>query len=118
MTRQPRIVFYHKQTCTTCRKAKVLLNELQLEVVPRDLDKERLSESDLDNLIGMLDHTKFLNARNELYRSCKMAEQTPDRAQAVKLMAQEPNLIRRPLLAFGSQVIIGLDESAYRRLCE
>jgi arsenate reductase-like glutaredoxin family protein len=31
-------------------------------------------------------------------------------------MAREPNLIRRPLLIRGSQIIFGFDETAYRKL--
>ena len=45
-----KIAFYQKPTCTTCRKAKAVLEELKLEFQQntRDLDKERLSESEFD----------------------------------------------------------------------
>jgi arsenate reductase-like glutaredoxin family protein len=33
-------------------------------------------------------------------------------------MAKEPNLIRRPLLVDGTQIIIGFDEAAYRKLAK
>jgi arsenate reductase-like glutaredoxin family protein len=33
-------------------------------------------------------------------------------------MSKEPNLIRRPLLVKGSQLIIGFDEAAYRKLAK
>lgn len=110
------ITFYQKPTCTTCRKAKALLQELKLDFKSRDLDKERLSESELDQLIGSRDYKGFLNTRNELYRSRNMAEHPPTRQETLKLMAKEPNLIRRPLLISGSQIIIGFDEVAYRTL--
>jgi Spx/MgsR family transcriptional regulator len=111
-----KIAFYQKPSCTTCRKAKALLQELKLDFASRDLDKERLSESELDQLIGERDYKGFLSARNELYRSRKMAEHPPTRQEALKLMAKEPNLIRKPLLISGSQIIIGFDEAAYRKL--
>jgi Spx/MgsR family transcriptional regulator len=111
-----KIAFYQKPSCTTCRKAKDLLQELKLDFASRDLDKERLSESELDQLIGERDYKGFLSARNELYRSRNMAEHPPTRQEALKLMAKEPNLIRRPLLITGSQIIIGFDEAAYRKL--
>jgi Spx/MgsR family transcriptional regulator len=111
-----KIAFYQKPSCTTCRKAKDLLQELKLDFTSRDMDKERLSESELDQLIGERDYKGFLSARNELYRSRNMAEHPPTRQEALKLMAKEPNLIRRPLLISGSQIIIGFDEAAYRKL--
>ena len=82
----------------------------------RDLDKERLTEDELDELIGERDYQEFLNTRNELYRNRNMKEHPPSRAEAIKLMAKEPNLIRRPLLIRGSRIIFGFDEAAYRKL--
>jgi arsenate reductase len=92
------------------------LLELKLDFDSRDLDKQRLSESELDNLIGTRNYKLFLNTRNELYRDRNMAEKPPTRPEAIKVMSKTPNLIRRPLLLSGSQVIIGFDEAAYRIL--
>jgi arsenate reductase-like glutaredoxin family protein len=92
------------------------LLELKLNFDSRDLDQQPLSEAELDKLIGERDYKAFLSPRNELYRERNMAEKPPSRADAIKLMSKTPNLIRRPLLAHGSRVIIGFDEAAYRIL--
>jgi len=42
------------------------LLELKLNFDSRDLDKQPLSESELDQLIGDRDYREFLNPRNEL----------------------------------------------------
>ena len=86
------------------------------ELESRDLDKQRLTEAELDELIGNRDYKDFLNARNEMYRVHKMKEHPPSRADAIKLMAKEPNLIRRPVVIRGSQMVLGFDEEAYRQL--
>ena len=90
--------------------------EEKVDFESRDLDKQRLSEKELDALIGKRDYREFLNTRNELYRKQNMKEHPPTRAEAIKLMAKEPNLIRRPLLVRGSTIIFGYDEDAYRKL--
>lgn len=90
--------------------------ELGAELESRDLDKERLTEAELDELIGERDHKDFLNTRNDLYRTRKMKEHPPSRSEAIKLMAKEPNLIRRPLVLQGSKMLLGFDEAAYRKL--
>jgi len=82
----------------------------------RDLDKQRLTEAELGQLIGERDYRQFLNPRNELFRKRKMKEHPPTRAEAIELMAKQPNLIRRPLLVRGSEIIFGFDEDAYRKL--
>ena len=89
---------------------------LGAEIESRDLDKERLTEVELEELIGNRDYKEFLNTRNELYRVRKMKEHPPSRAEAIKLMAKEPNLIRRPVVIRGSQMVLGFDEAAYRKL--
>jgi len=86
------------------------------ELESRDLDKRRLTEAELEKLIGDRDYKEFLNTRNELYRSRKMKDHPPSRAEAIKLMAKEPNLIRRPLVIRGAQMVLGFDEVAYRKL--
>ena len=90
--------------------------ELKLDFTLRDLDKQPLTESELDQLIGKRDYKEFLNPRNELYRKRHIAKRPPTRAEALTLMAEHPNLIRRPLLVRGSQIIIGFDDPAYRKL--
>jgi arsenate reductase len=67
-------------------------------------------------LIGDRDYKLFLNARNELYREKKMKESPPSRREAIRLMSQHPNLIRRPILVKGKEIVLGWDEDAMRKL--
>jgi arsenate reductase len=81
-----------------------------------DLSKDRLTADDLENLIGDRDHRDFLNTRNELYRAKNMKENPPLRAEAIRMMAKEPNLIRRPVILAGGRVVLGFDEEGIARL--
>lgn len=90
--------------------------ERKIEFDSRDLDQQRMSATELDELIGKRDYKEFLNTRNEIYRERKMKDKPPSRAEMIKLMAKEPNLIRRPIVVKGSQIILGFEESAYRKL--
>ncbi len=87
-----------------------------VELELRDLAKVRLTAEELDKLIGNRDYKLFLNPRNELYRDRKMAEKPPSRGEALRLMAQEPNLIRRPVVIRGARIVLGYDEEALKKL--
>src|ERR1700688_4746264 len=113
-----KIKFLQKPSCTTCRKAKAFLEKRKVELDLRDLGKDRLSVEDLDALIGKRDHRMFLNTRNELYRTRKMGQNPPSRDEALKLMAAEPNLIRRPVVLRGSDIVLGYDEEALKRIAK
>jgi len=92
------------------------LQEKGIDLEFRDLDKQRLSAGELDELIGERDYREFLNTRNELYRARNMKEYPPSRTEAIKLMVAEPNLIRRPVVIAGGKIILGYDEEALRKL--
>lgn len=85
-------------------------------LVERDLGREPLSEAELRDLVGNRDPREFLNTRNELYRRKKMAENPPSPSEAIRLMAANPNLIRRPIVARGGEQVLGFDEVALARL--
>ena len=87
-----------------------------MELELRDLDKQRLTVTELDALIGSRDFQLFLNTRNALYRKRKMAEKPPSRDEALKLMAANPNLIRRPVVIRGGRIVLGYDEPALKKL--
>jgi Spx/MgsR family transcriptional regulator len=105
-----------KPSCTTCRKAKKFMERRGFQLYFRDLAKERLSSTEIEKLIGKRDYTQFLNPRNEVYRKENMKEEPPTRKQAIRMMAQEPNLIRRPVIVAGGRVVVGFDEDGIARL--
>ncbi len=82
----------------------------------RDLSNQRLSVEELDALIGSRDYRAFLNPRNDLYRKHKMKQSPPSRAAALRMMAGEPNLIRRPVVVRGKQIVLGYDVEGLKNL--
>jgi arsenate reductase len=75
-----------------------------------------LTIAELDQLIGKRDYRLFLNSRNELYRERGMSDNPPPRAEALRLMAENPNLIKRPILVKGREIVLGFDEPALSAL--
>jgi arsenate reductase-like glutaredoxin family protein len=71
-----------------------------------------LLAGELDRLIGKRDYRLFLNSKNELYRERGMKQNPPTREEALRLMAEHPNLIKRPILVKGSEIVLGYDEEA------
>ena len=90
--------------------------EKKADLEERDLGKQPLSEAELDALIGNRAHLDYLNTKNELYRAGNMKQNLPSREQAIRLMAKEPNLIRRPILRRGDQWVFGFDAEKYAAL--
>ena len=83
-----------------------MLREKGIRFEEVDLNKG-LPVAELDALIGGRDYKLFLNTRNELYRARNMKANPPDRREALKLMSENPNLIKRPILVDGDEVRVG-----------
>ena len=88
-----------------------MLREKDAQFEEIDLNKG-LSVEELDALIGKRDYRDFLNFRNEMYRERGMKENPPPRDEALRLMSENPNLIRRPILVKGGKMVLGYDEEA------
>jgi arsenate reductase/regulatory protein spx len=92
-----------------------LLREKGAEFEEINLTKG-LTVSELDKLIGKRDYRLFLNPKNELYRERGMKENPPPREEALRLMAENPNLVRRPIVVKGSQIVFGYNQEAIEGL--
>ena len=104
------VEFLQKPTCTSCRNAKAYMEKCGFDLRLRDIGKDRLRPEEIESLIGDRDYRQFLNTRNELYRRNNMKENPPSRDEAVKMIAAEPNLIRRPIIIAGNKIILGFDQ--------
>jgi arsenate reductase-like glutaredoxin family protein len=82
----------------------------------RNLATQPLTAEELDALIGDRPVTEFLHPGSELYRERKMAENPPGREEAIRLMAEDPNLILRPVIRRGDRVVARPDEATLAEL--
>ena len=74
-----------------------------------------MTEEELNALIADRDYKMFLNTRNDLYREMNMKDAPPSRAEAIALMAKHPNLIKRPILVKGRNIVLGFNPDEMRK---
>jgi regulatory protein spx len=84
----------------------------------RDLGKEPLSQAEIAVLIGSGDVIEFLNTRSASYRQHGFKKQPPSRSQAIELMAQDSNLIKRPITVKGGTKVVGFDQAKLQALVD
>jgi arsenate reductase-like glutaredoxin family protein len=75
-----------------------------------------MSAAELQALIGDAEITAYLNTRSASYRAHGFKGQPPTKTEAIKLMAQDPNLIKRPITVKGHTTVFGFDEAKLRQL--
>ena len=108
-------VLWMKSSCTTCRDAKARLAELGIEVEARDYFKTPLDAAELERLLPA-DPAPMLGTKSPKYRELGLKDRHLTKADAIALMVQDNNLLKRPILVHAKGVIIGFDKAAYEQL--
>lgn len=108
-------VLWIKSSCTTCRNAKANLAELGLEVEIRDYYKRPLEAGELAALLPE-DPAPMLGTKSPKYKELGLKDRTLTKAEAIALMVEDNNLLKRPILVHPKGTVIGFDAAAYERL--
>ncbi len=108
-------VLWMKSSCTTCRNAKAKLAELGLEVEVRDYYRKPLEAAELERLLPE-DPAPMLGTKSPKYKELGLKDRKLSKAEAIELMVQDNNLLKRPILVHPRGVIIGFDAIAYEKL--
>ncbi|MGE0199820.1 MAG: arsenate reductase family protein [Candidatus Melainabacteria bacterium] len=107
-----KLTVYQKKTCITCKKALAWLDAQGADYTALDIETTPPDATILEKLIDANGVKASLNSRSKLYKEKKLGDKLPDKATAIKLMQQDPNLIKRPVVVKGKQAAMGFDETA------
>jgi regulatory protein spx len=75
--------------------------------VKHDLAKEPPSRELLERLIDETHLEDFINKRSPAFKERELDLSTLTKKQAIDLMMEEPNLIKRPLVLRGGEAVFG-----------
>jgi regulatory protein spx len=93
-----------------------LRSELKVDLDERDYARRPLDAAELRELLSGRDPREFLNPRSAAYKARRLADKTISADEAIRLMVEEPNLLKRPLLIAGREIVAGFDRERMRRL--
>ena len=113
-TAQP-ATLWMKSSCTTCRNAKAKLTALGVEVVIRDYSKKPLEAAELEKLLPK-DPSSMLGTKSPKYKELGLKDKKLSKAEAIALMVEDNNLLKRPILVHPRKTVIGFDDAAYEEL--
>jgi len=80
----------------------------------RDYAKQRLTLDELRELFAGADPRDYLNPKSPAFKAMGLRGKTLTPQDALRLMAEEPNLIKRPLVIAGHTIVAGFDRDRLR----
>lgn len=108
---------YEYPSCSTCRKALKYLNEKGVEYTSVHLVEETPSYEELKALYEKsgLPIKKFFNTSGLKYKELGLKDKLPKLSdeEALKLLASDGMLIKRPILTNDEKILIGFKEEEW-----
>ena len=103
--------------CSTCQKAKALLDNLHAQYKTRDIKADNPSYDELKTWLSLseLPVKKFFNTSGQLYRSLGLKDKIPfmSEDECLQLLATDGMLVKRPMLVDEYRVLIGLNSDEW-----
>jgi regulatory protein spx len=93
-----------------------LRNDLGIEPDERNYAKQPFSISELKEIFKDRDPRDFINEKSVPYKTMGLSARTLSEDEAFKLIADDPNLLKRPITIVGSEFVAGFDRPRLRSL--
>lgn len=83
---------------------------MQIEVEERDINRDPPDRAFLERHIEAGRFLDFVSTRSPVFKTRPLPK---SKKEAIDLMMEQPNLIRRPILVRGSKAVFGFDKDRY-----
>jgi len=112
-----KIHMYGIPNCDTIKKARRWLDAEGVEFQFHDYKKEGVDSTMLSNWCSLKGWELLLNRRGTTWRKLSDdLKNSVDEALAIKLMVENPSMIKRPVLLAGSDIEVGFTAERYMEL--
>lgn len=110
---------YGIKNCDTVKKARKWLTEHAIEYTFHDFRQDGLDPAQLHAWSQAVGWETLLNRRGTTWRQLNQAERKDiDEDHALMLMHDLPTLIKRPVLEYQDEVVVGFAEKRYAEIFE
>ncbi|QIT55603.1 Spx/MgsR family RNA polymerase-binding regulatory protein [Aquisalimonas sp. 2447] len=107
------VMLYGIRNCDTCRKALKWLESAGIEAGFHDFRRDGVPEARVQHWLQTLGAEQVISRRSPTWRKLGDADRARVDTAPVALVQEWPNLIRRPVLEDGGDVVVGFREAEY-----
>ncbi|MDY0194678.1 MAG: Spx/MgsR family RNA polymerase-binding regulatory protein [Sulfurovaceae bacterium] len=105
---------YGIKNCGSVKKAMVFMDEMGIKYEFIDFKKTPATIEQITYWANKVGIDKLLNRKGTTYKKLGLSDMQLDDVQKIKWMAQENSLIKRPVIEYDHDVLVGFDESIYQ----
>jgi len=113
------VTLYGIPNCDTIKKARAWLDDHAIRFRFHDYRKQGLDRKQLQSMTSALGWEAMLNRRGTTWRALPSeVKDHIDVTTAVRLMLENPAIIKRPILATDDRLHVGFSDGQYREIFE
>jgi arsenate reductase len=112
---------YHNPRCSKSRQGLELCNSSKTEVIVVNYLKQKLTKKELEGIISRLDGcpSKLVRNGDDTFKQSQYSEfDLTDSANVLAILHNLPQVMQRPLLDDGEQVIIGRPPEDFEKILD
>ncbi len=109
---------YGIKNCNTVKKALDWLKENQIDFQFHDFKKEGISAEKLQEWSSKVGYEKLLNKQGLTWKQldAETKDSITGEKQALQLLHAKNSMIKRPVLEFKDELVLGFQEEVYQKL--
>jgi len=108
------MTIYGIKTCSTVGKARKFMKDNNIEFDFVDYKVESVNEEKISEWLKQIDMKLLFNSRSTTYRTLKLKELKLNDDSKEEWLCKENMLIKRPVVEFSGQVLVGYNEEIYK----
>ncbi len=111
------LTLYTSPSCTSCRKARAWLQEHEIPFVERNIFSEPLTSHELQTILQMTEDgtEEIISTRSKVFQKLNMDLDELPLNELLKLVQENPGLLRRPIMVDEKRLQVGFNEDEIRR---
>ena len=108
------IQIYGIKNCDSVKKAIKFFKNNDLKYTLHDFKSDPVSCEKVSFWLKSITLKTLFNARSTTYRTLKLKEKNLNEEEQISFLCQENLLIKRPIIEYNNDIIVGFDEENYK----
>lgn len=110
------ITLFLSPSCTSCRKARAWLLNHEVPFVEHNIMTSPLSAQELQHILSLTENgtDDIISTRSKIFQKLDLDVESLSISELIKLIEENPSLLRRPIILDTKRMQIGFNEDEIR----
>ncbi|MBZ6002428.1 transcriptional regulator Spx [Leuconostoc gelidum subsp. aenigmaticum] len=111
------ITLFSSPSCTSCRKAKLWLENHNIPYIERDVNKEPLRAEEVKEILRLTEDgtEELISKRSKIFSKLNLDLDSMSISKFIELIVNNPSLLKRPIIMDDHRMQVGYNDDEIRR---